>query len=883
MLMRYFCTDFDSNDLSRGLALYQSLQAHAGNFELVVLCLDVAAEKQLRARALPKVRLLPLAELIAHSPGLAAAQSDRTAAEFALTCTSWLLRYQLPQVPGGELLTYLAADLFFFSSPQPAFDEIGTASVAITPHRFPAALAHLERYGRYDAGWVTLRHDTTGLACAADWADKCAAWCFTLLEPARYAEGKYLDAWPALFPGTVSLSHPGVNAAPWNIADAVITSSPAGPLVGRQPLICYHFHSLHHLTRQLYDPGLHRYDATPSDALREQIYRPYLRVLADPGADADSPDIIPPARADDPRAGEAIAVLAEQLSAVQRDAAAHQIARERSEAAAGQSLAESRDTLALTLLRLKEVEEDRAAQRHRLLKVEQDLKQAYFDLEGNAAYIKKLLAETEAERAGKDAQIASLSGELSRRAVTAAQAEQEDVRAILEPYSRQVRRLLVAKFHPRLLPEILWFSLFGVIVDVLGCPPEYAAAPRGNVHFHPEPMMDWLGQLDSLFDERAYRAAHPDVRTAIEQGALTSGWDHYLRFGQQEGRSPGSPAYRAGLAEYDAVAFDGADAGALAPFLAGRMQPHQQLFISGFTPPTDLLPSGDGRTYLLGHTLHCARPPTIWLGPRQPAGRLAGALPPVSAEEVYPEKPAQQADWPRITVVTISYNQAALLEATLRSVLDQRYPNLEYIVIDGGSTDGSAEIIQRYADRLVWRVGEPADHHARALNRGLAQASGRILTWLDSGDRLAPGSLFTVGQTLLLHSADMVSGRCALETDAEPQPHHLHRNHLPLDRILPLGLGELLDLDRGWLQRPFFRQPEVFFTRDIFERAGGSLREDLRFSTDYDLWVRLAKTGARLFALPEVLAIARELPGGPADGGRVAELRAVSTAHQATR
>ena len=783
------------------------------------------------------------------------------------------------------MLTYLAADLFFFSSPQPAFDEIGTASVAITPHRFPTALSHLERYGKYNAGWVTLRHDASGLACAADWAEKCAAWCFTFLEPARYAERKYLDAWPALFPGTVSLSHPGVNAAPWNIADPVITVSPAGPRLGAQPLICYHFHSLQHLTRHLYDPGLHRYGVTPSDALREQIYLPYLRVLGGPGAAADSPDIIPPAHADDPRAGEAIILLAEQLSSAQRQTEAHALARERSEAAAGQSLAESRDTLALTLLRLKEVEEDRTTQRQRLLKVEQDLKQAYFDLEGNVAYIKKLLAETATERAGKDAQIASLSNELERRAITAAQAEQEDVRAVLEPYSRQVRRLLVVKFHPRLLPEILWFSLFGVSVDVLGCPPDYAATPHGGVRFHPEPMMEWLGQLDSLFDERAYQEAHPDVRAAIEQGTLLSGWDHYLRFGQREGRSPGSPAYCAGLADYDAVAFDGADAGAIAPFLAGRMQPYQQLFISGFTPPTDWLPPGDGRTYLLGHTLHCARPPTAWLGPRQPAARLVGALPPVSVEEAYPEKPAQQADWPRITVVTVSHNQAPLLEATLRSVLDQRYPNLEYIVIDGGSTDGSAEIIQRHADRLVWQVGEPADPHARALNRGLARATGRILTWLDSGDRLAPGSLFTVGQTLLLHSADLVSGRCALETDAgpQPQPHHLHRNHLPLDRILPLGLGELLDLDRGWLQRPFFRQPEVFFTRDIFERAGGRLREDLRFSTDYDLWVRLAKAGARLFALPEILAIARELPGGPADPGRVAELRAVSASHQATR
>ncbi len=877
--MRYFCTSLGTDNLTRGLALYESLRAQAGDFELVILCADPAAESALRSRALPCVRLLSAGELTRRHPPLAAAQSDRTAAEFFLTCTAWLLRDQLPQVPAGVLLTYLAAEQFFFRSPQPAFDAIGTASVAITPQRLPAALANLERRGKFNAGWVTLRHDATGLACAADWADQCAAWCFTLVEPRRHAEQKYLDAWPAQFPGTVVLSHPGVNAAPWSLAGAAVTASPGGPLIGGQPLVCFQFHGLHHLVGQLYDPGLHQYDVAPSEALREHLYRPYLRVLAGPSPDG-VPDIVPPALADDPRAGVALPFLVEQLRAARRESADHQLARAKTEVAARQSLAESRDTLALTLLRLKEVEDDRFTQRLRLLKVEQDLKQAYFDLEGNVEYIKKLLAETAAERAGKDAQIASLSGELERRAITAAQAEQEEVRTVLEPYGRRVRRLLVAKFHPRLLSEILWFPFFGATVDVFGCPPDLLLLSHGAVRFHAEPMLEWLGQLDSLFSERAYRAEHPDVQAAIAQGALTSGWDHFLRFGQREGRSLGSPAYCSGLAEFDAVAFDGSDAGLIAPFLAGRMQPYQQLFISGFTPPTDWFPAGEGRSYLLGHTLHCEHPPAFWIGPREPAGTLASALPPVTTEELFPEKPAQRADWPRITVVTASHNQAAHLEETLRSVLDQCYPNLEYIVIDGGSTDGSADIIKRYADRLVWRVGTQADHHARALNEGLALASGRILTWLDCGDRLAPGSLFTVGQNFLLHTADLMSGRCARDRDGEPRPHQLHRNHLPLDRIQPLWLGELLDLDRGWLQRPFFRQPEVFFTRDIFERAGGHLREDLRFSTDYDLWVRMAKAGARHFALPEILALSREIPGDPADAERVAELRAVSASHQ---
>ncbi len=870
--MRYFCTSLDQHDVAAGLALHRSLSAQAGEFQLTVLCMDAAVEAALRAKALPKVRLLPVAELVKAHPALERAKADRSEGEFQLTTVPWLFRHLLPQLPANDLLMFVAGDLYFFSSLQPIYDEIGKASIAVTPFRYAPAHAALERFGKFNNGWLALRHDATGLACAADWADKCAAWCFAQVEPTRYTNQKYLDAWPAQFPGVVSLKHPGVNLAPWNVGETTITASPSGPRVNQQPVVCYHFHHLRHLARSLYDPGLHRFGATPSPALREQIYQPYLQALG--GTGTEKPDILPPARADDPRCGEALARLLEQLGAAQSAAEAARTEREKTAAAARQAIAESRGTLAQTELLLRDVEKDRAEQRLALLKVNQDLKQAYFDLERNVNYIKTLQAETSAQAASKDAQIANLTQELGKRSTAAAAVEQDDVRAVLEPYARKVRRLLVAKFHPRLWPEILWLSLFGTSVEVLGCPPEYSATAQGLVRFHPESLLEWLGQIDSLFDERAYRLAHPDVAAAIASGQFVSGWDHFLRFGQREGRSPGNAAYFSGLAEFDAVAFDGADAAALAPFLAGRLQPAQQLFISGFTPPTDWLPAGDGRTYLLGHTLYCERPPVTWVGPRQPALHLARHHAPLAKEDIYPEKPAQRADWPRISVVTVSHNQAAQLEETLRSVLDQNYPNLEYIVIDGGSTDGSDEIIKRHAQRLVWRVNEPVSGHAPALNRGLAQATGRILTWLDSGDQLAPGSLFTVGQTFLLHAADVVAGRCALAPDRAPH-HAVHRNHFPLDRIQPLSRDELLDLDRGWLHQPFFRQPEVFFTRDIFERAGGKLREDLRSGLDYDLWVRLAGAGARLFALPEILAIARERPAAAA-----ADLRAIGAAHR---
>ncbi len=182
---------------------------------------------------------------------------------------------------------------------------------------------------------------------------------------------------------------------------------------------------------------------------------------------------------------------------------------------------------------------------------------------------------------------------------------------------------------------------------------------------------------------------------------------------------------------------------------------------------------------------------------------------------------------PLVTVVTPSFNQASFLEETIISVLNQTYPNIEYIIMDGDSSDGSLEIIKEYASRLAHWVSEKDRGQTDAINKGFALAKGDVLAWLNSDDTLLPNAVAEAVSFLTEHSeTGMVYG------DAN----YIDEKGKIIGKF-PAAETDLPRLRRGYVHIP---QQASFFRRTLWEQVG-PLDPEFFFAMDYDLWVRLAE------------------------------------------
>ncbi len=204
-------------------------------------------------------------------------------------------------------------------------------------------------------------------------------------------------------------------------------------------------------------------------------------------------------------------------------------------------------------------------------------------------------------------------------------------------------------------------------------------------------------------------------------------------------------------------------------------------------------------------------------------------------------------DVPRISIVTPCFNGAEYLEAAIESVVAQRYPNLEYIVVDGGSTDGSVEIIREHTASLAWWVSEPDRGHAHALNKGFAKTTGEIMGWLNADDILLPGALALLAQVFgAFGEVEWLTG----------QPSQLDPQGSVVATYPPRRwsrLGFLTD-DYCWIQ-----QESTYWRRSLWDTAGGRVSEEWAMASDFDLWVRFFRH-ARLYSTYGLIGAFRHQP-----------------------
>jgi hypothetical protein len=291
--MREYCTLFDSNYLVKALAMYRSLERHAAPFRLTAFVFDRRAEELLGRLALPALDVVPLAQLELHDTELAAVKGSRTAGEYCWTSTPALPHFLFETRPELSEVTYLDADLFFFSSPEPLFAELGDDAVLITPHRYAPPYAHHLTSGIYNVQFVTFRRGQPGLEVVDWWRERCLEWCYNRLEDGKFGDQKYLDDWTERFTGVHVLEHLGGGLAPWNALGHEVGRAGPQITVDGAPLVFFHFHGLRLMRNGrhvLHPAGYH----VPRPVLRA-VYAPYLSALdaaareirdVDPGFDA---------------------------------------------------------------------------------------------------------------------------------------------------------------------------------------------------------------------------------------------------------------------------------------------------------------------------------------------------------------------------------------------------------------------------------------------------------------------------------------------------------------------------------------------------------------------------------------------------------------------
>jgi len=272
-----FCTYFDSKYLYKGITMYKSLLLHVSqDFKLWILCFDELTNKLLSKMNLKNVELISLEEF--EDEDLRRVKKDRSAVEYFWTCTPSLPLYILDRYPELDMITYIDADLYFYSDPFPIFEEFKDNSILLIEHRYAKNVENkIKRNGRYNVQFITFRNDEIGINALKWWRERCLEWCYRRSEDSKMGDQKYLDDWITRFQNICVLRNKGAGLAPWNIIRYNVKQVGDKIFVDEDELIFYHFHFFKMYSKSLFNLSTYKL----FNDHKRLIYVPYIKTMGE--------------------------------------------------------------------------------------------------------------------------------------------------------------------------------------------------------------------------------------------------------------------------------------------------------------------------------------------------------------------------------------------------------------------------------------------------------------------------------------------------------------------------------------------------------------------------------------------------------------------------
>lgn len=272
-----YCTYFNKGYLSRGIVLFRSLERFEPDFTMEVLCFDDFTFDFLIQQRFKGVCPVRLVDFESRHPELVSVKPTRSTAEYFFTCTSnWMLDV-LNRHPEVEMVTYLDADMRFFSSPAPIFQLAHDKDIIICSHNFATSSEKMLQYGKFNVGWVSFGNTETGRECLEKWARECREWCFDRLEDGKFGDQKYLDAWPERYGERLLVAPKSLDLGPWGVGKNELACDAGILTVEGSPLILYHYQGFRMFSRCHYRIGYDFHHSVVS--ILRYIYDPYVREL----------------------------------------------------------------------------------------------------------------------------------------------------------------------------------------------------------------------------------------------------------------------------------------------------------------------------------------------------------------------------------------------------------------------------------------------------------------------------------------------------------------------------------------------------------------------------------------------------------------------------